>query len=197
MKRTTIGLVSALLLAGCLGHQMDLVTSWRDPAATSAHFNRVIAIFITKDSALRRVAEDRFAADVPGAIPSYTVIPDSAVTDASKVRELVSRQDVDGAVIIRIVTVDQQFPYVSGKNTPYASPYDLWGSWGTSWSVAYDPQYTPAIRAVAAEGGVYSVSGNRLVWAGHSPSLSTATLAKMMSEIVDAMVAAMKQENLL
>jgi hypothetical protein len=196
MKQITIALVGSLALAGCLGHTtIDPAMTWRDPAATSTHFDRVIAIFVTRDTALRRIAEDRFVASIPGGVPSYKVIPDSEITSSSRVRERIAEQKVDGAVIIRMVTAEQ-IPNMP-LSIPYTSPYELWGSWSPSWALAYDPQYIPPTKTVSVEAGVYSVTGNRLVWAGHSPTVSPTSLNDIIDKVVDGMIAAMKRENLL
>jgi hypothetical protein len=196
MKRITVALLGSLALGGCLGHTtIDPAMTWRDPAATSSHFSRVIAIFVTTDTTLRRITEDRFVAGIPGAISSYKVIPDSEITSPSRVRERIAEQKVDGAVIVRMVTVDQ-IPNMP-LDIPYASPYELWGSWSPSWALAYDPHYIPPAKTVSVEAGVYSVAGNRLVWAGHSPTVSPTSLNNVVDKIVDGMVAALKRENLL
>ena len=196
MKQITVALVGTLALAGCLGHTtIDPAMTWRDPAATSSHFNRVIAIFVTRDTALRRLAEDRFVAGIPGAVPSYKVIPDSEITSPSSVRARIAEQNVDGAVIVRMVTAEQ-IPNMP-LNIPYTSPYELWGSWSPSWALAYDPQYISPSKPVSVEAGVYSITGNRLVWAGHSPTVSPTSLNGVIDQVVDGMVAAMKRENLL
>ena len=196
MKQTAVGLVGSLALAGCLGHTtIDPAMTWRDPAATSSHFNRVIAIFVTRDTTLRRLTEDRFVAGIPGAVPSYKVIPDSEITSASRVQARIAEQNVDGAVIVRMVTAEQ-IPNMP-LDIPYTSPYELWGSWSPSWALAYDPQYIPPAKNVSVEAGVYSVAGNRLIWAGHSPMVSPTSLNNVVDKIVDGMVAAMKRENLL
>ena len=71
MKQIAVGVVGSLALAGCLGHTtIDPAMTWRDPAAPSSHFNRVIAIFVTTDTALRRLTEDRFASGIAVAVPS-------------------------------------------------------------------------------------------------------------------------------
>jgi len=196
MKQITVGLVGSLALAGCLGRTtIDPAMTWRDPAAASSHFNRVIAVFVTTDTALRRLTEDRFVAGIPGAVASYKVIPDSEITSSSRVRARIAEQNVDGAIIIRMVAVEL-IPNMP-LDIPYASPYELWGSWSPSWALAYDPQYTPATRTVSVEAGVYSVTGNRLVWAGHSPTVSPTSLNDVIDKVVDGMVAAMKRESLL
>jgi hypothetical protein len=196
MKHIPVALVGSLALAGCLGHTtIDPAMTWRDPAAPSSHFSRVIAVFVTTDTTLRRLTEDRFAAGIPGAVPSYKVIPDSEITSAGRVRQRIAEQKVDGAVIVRMVAAEQ-IPNMP-LDIPYASPYELWGSWSPSWALAYDPQYIPPTRTVSVEAGVYSVSGNRLVWAGHSPTVSPTSLNRVIDKVVDGMVAAMKRENLL
>ena len=194
--RTRAGIwLGAIVLAGC-AHSTELATSWRDPAATSARFHHVIALFVSRDVALRRAAEDRLASQIPGAVPAYTVVPDSQVRDASRVQQLVREAGFDGAVVMRVVGVEYQPNYAAG-NAWYAGPTDLWGYWGSSWGYVYDPGYVSPDKIVTVESAVYSVPDNKLIWAGRTETFNPSSLKKLIDSVVKVSVKRMRKEGLL
>ena len=192
--RTLLWLVVMVAAAGC-AHSTELATSWRNPTATSARFHHVIALFVSNDVALRRAAEDRMASQIGGATPAYNVVPDSEVRDASRVQQRVHDAGFDGAVVMRVVSVELKPNYATGYW--YPGPTDLWGYWGTSWGYAYDPGYMMPDKVITVESAVYSVPDNKLVWAGRTETFNPSSLKKLIDGVVKVSIKRMRKERLL
>jgi hypothetical protein len=195
MRTAALIWVGAIAITGC-AHSTELATSWRDPAATSARFHHVIALFVSRDAALRRSAEDRMASQIAGGVPAYTIVPDSEVRDASRVQQRVRDAGFDGAVVMRVVGVELQPNYAVG-NSWYGGPTDLWGYWGTSWGYVYDPGYVMPDKIVTVESAVYSVPENKLIWAGRTETFNPSSLKKLIDGVVRVSVKRMRKEGLL
>jgi hypothetical protein len=188
--------VAVAVLLGACASNTEVVSSWKDPSAPPRHFNKVLAVFMSKDATLRRNAEDELAGKLEHAVPSYTVVPDSILTDRAKAKDWVLKEGYDGVVVMRPLGVDQETTYVPGQ--PYVVPAaygSMWRYWGTAWGYAYSPGYVEKDQVVSMESNVYSVADGRLVWASRTKTYNPESVRQLVDEIVDETVAAMKREK--
>ena len=194
--RLHTSLAVAFLLAACASNSTELVNAWKDPTLSTRHFNKVLAVFISKEEGLRRAAEDELARKLGNAVPAYSVFPDSLLTDRSKAKAWVKQAGFDGAVIMRPVSVDRETTYVPGQTYVVPAPYSsMWGYWGTGWSYAYDPGYVQQDQVVSVEGNVYSVADGKLIWASRTKTYNPESVRQLVNEIVDVTVAEMKRQK--
>jgi hypothetical protein len=155
-----------------------------------------MTLFVSRDPAIRRQAEDDLAAKIQNATPAYQVVPEADLRDPAVVKQKVQEGGFDGAVVMRIVQVAQQSTYVPGT-TWYTGPYDFWGYWGNSWGAAYTPGNVMTDQVVTVESAVYSVQGNRLIWAGRSETIDPKNLSKLIDGVTKSAVKEMKRQGLL
>jgi hypothetical protein len=188
--------VGAALLLGACASNTQVVNSWKDPNVPPRHFKKVLAVFISPDAALRRSAEDELARKLEGAVPAYTVLPDSIMRDREKAEAWVKREGYDGAVIMRPVGLDQETTYVPGQAYVVPAGYaSMWRYWGSGWAYAYDPGYVRKDQVVSVESNVYSVADEKLVWASRTKTYNPESVRELVDEIVDQTVAVMKREK--
>ena len=95
-----IAVTSLMASAAC--HSTHLVASWRDPSAPPLHFRKAIAVFVTKDEALRRTLEDKMADELPNTVPSYRVLRSSDIADTAGIVRRLRKEGFDGAIIMRV-----------------------------------------------------------------------------------------------
>jgi hypothetical protein len=185
-----------LLLIGACAPNTEVVNSWKAPDAGPTQFKKVLAVFISKDVGMRRSGEDELVKKLKNAVASYTVLPDSVVSDRGKAKAWVEGQGYDGLVILRPLAVNQETTYVPGQAYVVPSHYgSAWGYWGTGWGYAYDPGYVKQDQVVTVDANVYSVADGKLLWASHTKTYNPESVKNLVSDIVDQTAVAMKREK--
>jgi len=188
------------LLAGCAATTID--SSWKAPGLTSLDYKgkKVAAVVISSNEGARRVAEDALAAEITAhgavGVPGYTVLPNDAITDTTRSKQLLLDAGIDGVVIIRVTGKDQNTIVEPGYwSGPY---YGTWGGyWGGGWGAAYSPGYVETYTVISAETLLYSIRENRLLWAGLSKTDSPEKLDDFVRDISDAVAAKLQEEGLI
>lgn len=184
--------MAGAVIAGCASTQITSV--WRDPALGPVQFRKVVGVALSQDATLRRLAEDEFVRAVgPSvAIAGYAVIPDDEIEDKEKARARIEAAGADGAVVFRLIGVEQQERWV--PPTYYGN---AWGYWGYAAPRVYAPGYLTTDRIVQVEASAYVVPTARLVWAAHSDTLNPANATQLVDEVVRAVVDRMRKDGLL
>lgn len=192
--------VALSLLLGACSSNTSVVSAWKDPAVPVQHYNKILAVFISKDITSRRTGEDELVRKIPRAVASYTVVPEDILGDGGRAKIWVTQQGFDALVLMRPVAVDKETSYVPGTST-YAVPYgygSAWGYWGTGWGAPYDPGHYRQDQVVYVETNVYALSDTaKLVWSSRTKSYNPENAAGLVSEIVDQSVAEMKKQNVI
>jgi hypothetical protein len=182
----------ALLAVACATTEMT--STWRDPALGALQFRKVAGIALSADATLRRIAEDEFVRDVGPAhgVAGYTLIPDEELRDRETARARLEAGGVDGAVVYRLVSVDERERWV--PPTTYGS---MWGYWGWAGPMVYEPGYLTTDQYVQVETAVYSVPDARLVWAGRSRTINPDSAEELIDEVVRVSVEELRKEQLI
>ena len=190
-------LAGALLLGACASKSTEIVNSWKDPSVEPRRFNKVLAVFMSKDVGLRRAAEEQLVRRIGShAVPAYKVFPDSLLADKDQAKAWVSQQGFDGAVILRPAKVEQETTVVPGHAYAVPPTYgSMWGYWGTGYGYGYDPGSVEQDQVVSVEANVYSVADDKLVWASRSKTYNPESVTRFIDEIVNATVAEMKKQK--
>lgn len=125
--------IAAVLLFVACSTTTTFTSTWKAPGTepVSPIGRKVAAVFISPEESQRRAGENALAADLTqrGAvgISSFTVVPDRADGDAA--RQRLRDAGANGAVVMRIVSKDQEINYTPGMSVPASSrhfgPY--WG----------------------------------------------------------------------
>jgi hypothetical protein len=187
-----VAVLAACIAAACASTK--ITSTWRDPAIGPVQFRKVVGIALSRDTTLRRLAEDEFVRAVgPGtAIAGYAVVDDSELQDKALVKQRVEAAHADGVVVFRLVGIDQQQRWV-----PPTTYGNTWGYWGYAAPLVYDPGYLVTDNIVQIETNAWDVGTARLVWSARSETFNPKDTKSLVTGVVDAAVTAMRKENLI
>jgi hypothetical protein len=186
-------------LAGCAS--TSFVSTWKEPIDGPFNFRgkRVAAVVVSADESVRRPAEDALAREISkrGAqgTPSYTLVKGEPPEDEASARKLLQDANIEGAVLMRVVSSDKETSYSPGGW--YGAPYygSFYGYWGYGWGMAYSPGYLRTDTVVLVETLVYSVTQNKLLWAGRSKTTNPSDVAKFVKELATAAAKEMRKSG--
>ena len=127
MRKTVHGIIVVLVaasLAACATTTFS--SSWKAPDAQpmgSLAGQKVVAVAVTKNQAMRRSAEDALVGvlNARGAqgIPSYSIIGDDAVQDEAKAKAAIEKTGAVAVVVMRPVAQEKE---VSATSSMYMGP---------------------------------------------------------------------------
>ena len=195
--------VAATLLGIVACSSTTFDSTWRAPDARPLQLTgkKVVAIFVNKNMAMRRTAEDTLAREISShgaqGVPGYTIFGEEEIRDQAKVREKLQSMGFAGLVVMRVAGKETQVNYVPG--TYYGSPYyRTWGGyWGYGWGAVYDPGYMTVDQVVKLETLVYSLEQDKLVWAGQSRTVSPKDVESFITEVAKACADQMEKDGLI
>jgi hypothetical protein len=186
--------IVGLTLLGC-APTTKLASVWKDPATTGPiRFTKTLVACQSADQTFRRAVEDRLAARIRNATPSYTLFAGDKALDIEQVKTDVKAAGFDGAVVMRLVGTDTRTAYIPGGPAPYGT---MWNQWGYGWGVVYQPGYLQENKVVTLESTVYSITDEKLLWASRSDTLNPQSVSSLVDAVVDATVKEMKQQKVL
>jgi hypothetical protein len=192
---TTVG-VSVLVLTSACYHKTQLAATWAEPGAPRIQFQKTLAVFVTKDEALRRSVEEKLASSFANGVPSYRVIPTIQNDDRAAILDQLRGTGFDGAVIMRVVDVTTQTNYVPGSYW-YGTPYTIAGYWRNAWAYPYDPGYVVQDQIVSVETQVYSLAQDKLLFAARSETTNPASAGKLTDSVIRHVREDMKKKGLI
>jgi hypothetical protein len=197
--RALILIAAGLTLASCSA-STSLKNSWRDPTVEGPlDFNKVLVVMVTKDAATRRTVEDALVKRITArrhvaAVPSYTMLMESDLTNKEHAKPIVEEAGFDGAIVMRIVGVDKEVNYVPGT---YPAPYyNFWGYYDYAWPAVNDPGYLQTDTIVNVETMVYSVKDGKLVWTGTTETFNPSNIDDMVEGIASAVSKELAKQGL-
>jgi hypothetical protein len=205
VRRALVPFLCALSLGGCAS--TSFVSTWKEPVDGPFNFRgkRVAAIVVSADESVRRPAEDALAREISkrGAqgTPSYTIlrgVPAEPPTDEAAARKILQDADIEGAVLMRVVSSDKETSYSPGTAAAwYGGPHyrSFYGYWGWGWGMAYDPGYLRTDTVVLVETLVYSVTQDKLLWAGRSKTTNPSNVSKLVKDLATAAAQEMRKSG--
>jgi hypothetical protein len=205
MKRIFV-VLTAILLYGC-GTSSSIVSSWRDPQITisSENFKKVLIVALIKNEETRRIIENRIAANNPIFHPSYPFLNQisNGLTDDQKLK-ILSDENFDGVITMRLVSKEKQTNYVPGIDTSiyyggydglYGGPFGGWyGMYGTDF---YSPGYYVENTYYIVETNVFSLKEKKLIWTGTTESTDVTDIGITVDDIMRTIIYEMKKDGTL
>jgi hypothetical protein len=194
MRRRSMYLIILLAGAASACSSTKLTTAWRAPGEGPVAFTKILALTISNDEALRRVAEEEICKQVqPGPCsPAYSVIPAGDTLNVEQAKAEVKAAGFDGAVVLRVVGEQEKRTYVPPTYGP-----TFWGYYRGAWPSAYSPGYERVDKLVRVETTVYSLSTDKLIWVGTTDTLNPTSVPKLVNEIAEAVGDDMRAHGLL
>jgi hypothetical protein len=185
--------VLAASVSSCASTQLAAV--WSEPGGSPSHFNKTVVAFVSPDESLRRIVEDKMAANFPNATQSYRIAPNAGATDSTAIRQRFADLGYDGAVIMRVVDVAYTLPYNTGAYW-YRTPYGFGNYWGSAWNYAYDPGYYGENKIVSIETQVYALSADKLIWAARSETTNPKSAGKLTDSVIKHVTKALRKDGM-
>jgi hypothetical protein len=198
MRRHVLLIAASFFTLAACSSGTKLAGSWHEPQMTGIPFQKVIVLVLAKDNIMRHIAEDDFVARVSGpteAVAAYSLIPESELGDQEKIKARLTAANIDGAAVMRLIGSDEQVTYNPGSYvTAY---YTFWGYYNYAYPMVFDTGYVTADRVVRIETNVYSVTGNKLIWAGSSESMNPDSAQQIVKNVVRLVVSNLKQNGII
>lgn len=203
--RTLTLTFSVLGLVSCSG-STRLIESWHDETYMDGpKLETVLVLGVFTDDTQRRAFEAGFVEGVQAggknAIAGYTLMPDeSDYDDKQDIVAAVKKANVDSVLITSFKGVADQQRYVPPR-VDYAPSMAYGGYYGSYYGSAYQRVYTPGYTVVdtvvSLETRVYAVNPEKLVWAGNTKSVNSASPETITGELVKIVVDDMRSSGLI
>lgn len=176
--------LAAVLVGTAACASTKLTSTWVAPDARPLDpQKKVVAAMLTARESTRRAAEQAMVNEMAQrgvqAIASYTILPGELARDSARAAAVLAEAGVDAVFAVRVLDREQRTTYTPG--TAYYG--STWGYWGYGWGVAYSPGYMSTDQIVTVETLVFSVSQNRLLWAGQSETTNPANIDEFIAEL--------------
>ena len=199
--------VTAMLLAGLVTASGSALfaakfkSTWHAPGAEPLNFagKKVVALVMTDDQSLEVSAEESLTRELTArgvqAVPAYRMIPREELRDRDKAKGWFTRGEVVGVVAMRLVDSRKQDVYTpSTWTTPYYGSF--WNYYGYGWGSMYIPGTMREDTVVTVETLVFSVTKDKLLWAGVSEKTNPKTLQKLVADLVKESIKEMVKAGL-
>jgi len=174
-----------------------VLSSWRDPEAGTARFQKVLVFCFAPHESQRQFGEATLARLMKKTkgVAAYTVIPPDDLKDREKVRALMARDGYDGAVVLRFVGSEQK---ISEKEAGYVPLHTgFWDNYSGAFTMVYDPGYVLMKQAIQMETQVYSMKEGRLIWSGVSETTSPKSADKLVEDVARTVGDVLRKQRLI
>ena len=194
VRRVAAALALAALMPGCATTQ--IVSQWTDPQYKAGPLKKVLVFIAAKDDAVRRSAEDEAVRALAGGtkgVASYTLYPDQGQINKANeaaIRSRLEKEGFDGALVVRLQTVDKETVYVPPQTygtmapagpVPYGSFY---GYTGYAYAYTYTtPGYTYQETKYLIEAMVYRVPQGNMIWTATTESVNPDSRAQVSQDV--------------
>src|SRR4051812_7606022 len=191
----------ALALVACAGPHTSVELAWTAPDAQSAPVHRVVTLFVSRDVALRRPAEDEMARQLVErgveARPAYQLLSRDDLSNLNAAKAKLRGLGYDGVITMRMVGEEQTLNYVPPSFDAYwtwASPYFFWpGYYAPGY---YSPGYAYTTTIVRMETEAYSLTDDRLVWAALSKTTDPGNARELIENVTKTVATRLTDQGL-
>jgi hypothetical protein len=176
---------SVLLVFSC-SQSNKVYDSWTNPDATkeSIKFKKVAVFALVMKTATRKAIEEQIAARLVNtiAVPSYKVVKDDDIGKPELIKSQLAEQGFDGALVLRLVDVENRESYTSGVYPSYY--YSFGGYYAYSFGYMYDVGGTYRTdQIVTVEVNIFSLSEDKLMWSGQIMSMNPNNIEETIVEL--------------
>lgn len=216
-----IGLVVALLLAGCVTPPAgtsapETETSSSAAAAAPAaaiksawknqtydgHLHKIMVLGVAKTPENRAVFEDAFVGELKArgvdAVASHTLLSDAKQKGVPAINEKIEEMGSDAVLVARLVAHRDAQIAVPGNAFQPPIYYDTWHDFfGYGYQALYMPEALADEDFALLETNVYDAQNKNLVWAGTSATEMAASAHDTIKAAAGAMVGSMAGQSLL
>ena len=210
-SRTFLSIPGALLLSACASG--GFVSTWKAPDAAPMQLQgaTVGAVVMTEESSVRRHAEDTLAREITArgavGVPMYTLLPDEGAATEDAARAASEKAGLKAVVVMKPTKVEKK---VSEQAVTSLQPAYSDAVYGNYWSNGYyrsgwGTPYVPVSEGneiklkmtVSIDTRVYSLTQNKLVWAGQSRTTDPKNMEEMIGKLAAATAKELERNGLL
>ena len=199
-RRLLVGGVAASTIASGCYHWAEVTTTWAGRGRSPVSFQHVVAVFATSNEPLRHRMEARLASQFPNGAASYGALGATGLGDVAAVRRVLDRDRFDSAIIMTVVQADplpvSLIAVVPKTRHPFPAETFI-EQWDRVWNPPFDPALVPDKRLVAIELQLYSLSDDRLIWAGRGDAGDAKSLLKLGDAAVRNLTRELAREGLI
>ncbi len=181
-----LALVALCLFVGC--STTKIVDSWTAPGlvASDLSFEHVVAIAALPDELRQRIVEDAIAGSTTRTkvTPAYTLLSQADRADVKRLRAVLERHGIDGAITLSLVRVEDKTRYVPGMTRTVPGGY--YGYYGGMGTVVQEPGHYRTDTHVIVETSLYDLAEGKLLWAVVSSTLNPDSADEVIEGIAKA-----------
>jgi hypothetical protein len=201
MPRTSLKVLALVILAAAVVHAQVFKSVWKAPDAGPMNYfgKKIAAVVITDDQGLQMSAEEALAKELTArgvqGVAAYRILPREEAKDAEKVKGWFERSKIEGAVVMRVVSMERDVTYRPGmwQNVYYQS---LWGFYNYGYAAVYVPGGRSEQSNVTVETLIFDVPTAKLLWAGVSDTTNPKGAQRVVAELVTAVGEQLRQAGL-
>ncbi len=193
LQKAIVTFFALIVLTSC-GPKTKIAMDWTNPDYGNVRFNKVVAIAMSQDQIIRRIAEDEFVAKLPKGtegVASYTIIPAEKRDDVEAVKAILKDANIDGAAVFSLVSEDMKLEF--NRGTPY---YNFWGYYGWAYPTVHGSSYLMTEMVVRIYSAVYEVEDATLVWSALSETTDQASTQKIIDDVVRLVIRSMTSKGM-
>lgn len=196
-------IVAAIALSAVVFAKPKFTSTWKAPEAAGTSFagKKVAALIISQDENLRVSGEEALVRELAKiglsqGVATYRMIPKEELRDTEKAKGWFERSGVEGVVAMRLVDANVRKTWTPSV---WSAPYygTLWGYYGYGWGSIYDPGYVREDMVAVIEILVFSVSKDKLLWAGVSETTNPKGAGTIIEDLVALTVKEMTKQGLI
>jgi len=190
----------ACVIATACYHWAEVTTTWNGRGHRPISFDRVVAIVATSNEPLRRAMEDRLVDHFATGEASYRALAEIAADDVASVRRALDEDRFDSAIIMTIVQADSlplSLIAIAPKTRHPFPAQTFVEQWERVWHPPFDPAFVQPRRLIAIEIQIYSLTDDRLVWAGRGDPGDAKTLVSLGESAVRNLTRELAREGLI
>ncbi len=190
---------AAVLFIGC--GSTKFVSTWSAPDQGAITFQKLAVVCLSSDKIMRRTVEDTLVSQIAQtkAVPSYSFVPDEELDDVDKVKRRVVAAGHDGALTMRLVAIEKERTRVStGGAYPHSyGRHGFSGYYHHGWGTAYHSTSVQVDTVAKVETHLYSLSDEKLIWAGLSKTFNPRSPESAVKEIARAVGRDLRKRGLI
>lgn len=197
MKRFVCTIFCGLLLTACAGTQLSRTQV--DEARRGKPVSNVLVIAVTYKKDIRRAYENSFVAQLRGvgvkAVSSADAIPISEEQQLEKeaISKAVQAHGNDAVIITHVADVERK--EVISRELPSRHGYYNHYQW--AYNSIFGPGYSGTRTVVRLVTNLYDVKTERLIWSGRSETLNPDSTARIIDDVIGAVVKDLQKNRLL
>ena len=196
-------LACTLVLTACVS-AVQLTEAWRNDTYAGPKFTKILVLGVGEDVATRNLFEDAFTASLiksgVQAVAGYTVLPGVGQPNAQQVQQAIAASGADGALVTRLLRVEQK----TRTDPGYIRAVPSYGYWGGGFygyygrMVMVQPPTTYTYDVATLETNLWSLQGNgTLVWSATSQSFTPDKVTAIGTELATEVGTALKDAGLI